>query len=89
MELARQHKMSDKIQSNAIDIASDGSSTPEHVEVSPNSNEVDLPRARYFFGHQGSILMSAISFAGSIGFFLFGYDQGVLGVRRSSKSVSS
>lgn len=52
------------------------SSTPS----TPPSYELDdIPRARYFFGAEGKTLMRHISIAGSIGFLLFGYDQGVLG----------
>jgi hypothetical protein len=40
----------------------------------------DIPRRRYFFGAQGKSLLRHIAVAGSIGFLLFGYDQGVLGV---------
>lgn len=42
----------------------------------------DIPRKRYFFGAQGTGLLRHIAVAGSIGFLLFGYDQGVLGVSR-------
>lgn len=40
----------------------------------------DVPRKRYFFGTEGSALRKHVAIAGSIGFLLFGYDQGVLGV---------
>jgi hypothetical protein len=46
----------------------------EHIEFE------NIPRKRYFFGIQGRSLRRNIAIAGSIGFFLFGYDQGVLGV---------
>ena len=39
-----------------------------------------IPRKRYFFGAQGRALTAQVAIAGSIGFMLFGYDQGVLGV---------
>lgn len=45
-----------------------------HVEY------VDIRRRKYFFGAQGRGLIRHISIAGALGFFLFGYDQGVLGV---------
>lgn len=51
----------------------------------PMPESTDAPRRRYLFGHQGSVLMHAISVAGSIGFLLFGYDQGVLGVSTDSR----
>ncbi|CAL5873626.1 uncharacterized protein PFLUO_LOCUS7907 [Penicillium psychrofluorescens] len=63
--------MSDKGNASMLEEA-DASSGPIH-------DYADAPRHRYLFGHQGSILMRAISVAGSIGFLLFGYDQGVLG----------
>lgn len=45
------------------------------------SNEVhEVQSKKYFFGSQGKSLIFQVSFAGSIGFLLFGYDQGVLGV---------
>lgn len=47
-------------------------------------NTVDLnniPRQKYFFGAEGRSLMKHVAIAGSLGFLLFGYDQGVLGVR--------
>lgn len=46
-------------------------------------NTVDLdniPRRRYFFGAEGRSLTTHVAIAGSLGFLLFGYDQGVLGV---------
>ncbi|KAI4264671.1 MAG: hypothetical protein L6R38_000164 [Xanthoria sp. 2 TBL-2021] len=45
-------------------------------------NTVDLnniPRQKYFFGAEGRSLMKHVAIAGSLGFLLFGYDQGVLG----------
>lgn len=68
--------MSDKGNASMLEEA-DASSGPIH-------DYADAPRHRYLFGHQGSILMRAISVAGSIGFLLFGYDQGVLGVSTNS-----
>lgn len=41
---------------------------------------------KYFFGAQGKQLRSLISVAGGLGFLLFGYDQGVLGVSLLVKS---
>lgn len=64
--------MSEKVAANTAEDA-DASSGPT-VEYA------NIPRHRYFFGYQGPVLMHAISFAGSVGFLLFGYDQGVLGV---------
>lgn len=81
--------MADKALSNAVESASDSISAPEHVESSNSNANLNVPRTRYFFGHRGSTLMSAISFAGSVGFFLFGYDQGVLGVRLPSEGIGS
>lgn len=39
-----------------------------------------IPRRRYFLGAEGAALTRQIAIAGAIGFMLFGYDQGVLGV---------
>ena len=64
--------MSDKGSASILEDA-DISSGPMHEYV-------DAPRHRYLFGHQGAVLMRAISLTGSVGFLLFGYDQGVLGV---------
>lgn len=53
-------------------------SGPEYA--SPPTS-LDSPKSKkYFFGAQGKALVRQISFAGGLGFFLFGYDQGVLGV---------
>jgi hypothetical protein len=41
----------------------------------------DLEHKKFFFGAQGRALRNHISIAGALGFLLFGYDQGVLGVR--------
>ncbi|KAI1629076.1 hypothetical protein EDD37DRAFT_36276 [Exophiala viscosa] len=38
-----------------------------------------IPRRRYFASARGRALRAQIAIAGSIGFLLFGYDQGVLG----------
>lgn len=56
-------------------------------ESAPKSSTEDYPSEpivskNYFFGAQGKALVSQISIAGGLGFFLFGYDQGVLGVSR-------
>ena len=51
------------------------------------SNDIDfnnVPRKSYFFGTEGKALQRHIAIAGSIGFLLFGYDQGVLGVSAES-----
>lgn len=55
----------------------------------PMDEYADAPRRRYLFGYQGSMLMGAISLAGSVGFLLFGYDQGVLGVGTSRRDLLS
>jgi hypothetical protein len=39
----------------------------------------NIPRKRFFLGCQGKQLTTQVAIAGSIGFLLFGYDQGVLG----------
>lgn len=52
---------------------------PSQVEVS-NDIDVNAPRGRFAFGAQGKALMRMITGCGAIGFLLFGYDQGVLGV---------
>lgn len=68
-----------------------GGSTLVDADVSsgPMDEYADAPRHRYLFGHQGSILMCGISLAGSVGFLLFGYDQGVLGVSTSRRELLS
>lgn len=50
-----------------------------HIETAPNREKV-APRRTYAFGKQGKTLRFQISVAGALGFLLFGYDQGVLGV---------
>ena len=45
----------------------------------------NVPRKRYFFGTEGSALRMHVAIAGLIGFLLFGYDQGVLGVCLTSR----
>ena len=51
------------------------------VFVDGHSNDgTPIRRHRYAFGAQGKTLMRTISACGAIGFLLFGYDQGVLGV---------
>lgn len=56
------------------------------LEHSPSTSK---PRARYAFGCQGTSLMHIISTCGAVGFMLFGYDQGVLGVRTSTFATAS
>ncbi|KAI9751631.1 MAG: Ubiquitin-conjugating enzyme E2 H [Chaenotheca gracillima] len=58
---------------------------PRHEEAyirntvrDPTQEDINFPRKRYFFGTEGRNLMLHISIAGSLGFLLFGYDQGVL-----------
>ncbi|KAL2444008.1 hypothetical protein ABEF95_014689 [Exophiala dermatitidis] len=57
------------------------SSTSEKSALpsSPSPSHDDIVPKRYFFGAQGKALTRQIAIAGSIGFLLFGYDQGVLG----------
>lgn len=54
--------------------------------ASPHEKPTDTSESvkNYFFGAQGKALVSQISIAGGLGFFLFGYDQGVLGVSRAA-----
>ncbi|OIW31918.1 putative Myo-inositol transporter 1 [Coniochaeta ligniaria NRRL 30616] len=68
--------MDDKGQVATFELASDSGSAPDR---STSNIDLNAPRKRFFFGHRGSTLVNAISFAGSVGFLLFGYDQGVLG----------
>ncbi|KAI9815140.1 MAG: hypothetical protein M1827_002983 [Pycnora praestabilis] len=49
-------------------------------------NLTSIERKRYCFGAQGPSLIRAITLAGAIGFFLFGYDQGVLGGLNASEN---
>ncbi|CAM1500395.1 Fc.00g095570.m01.CDS01 [Cosmosporella sp. VM-42] len=65
--------MNEKANAESVELASNRSN-PFTIGV-----DLNAPRARYFFGYQGSTLMRAISITGSVGFLLFGYDQGVLG----------
>lgn len=64
--------------------------TPTEDEKGANLHSADFavdanaPRRRYAFGYQGKVLMRTISACGAIGFMLFGYDQGVLGVSISA-----
>jgi len=78
--------MSEKLQSELVESNSDQASG--RVESAPKTSvanvDVNAPRARYAFGYQGKTLMRTISTCGAIGFLLFGYDQGVLGVGISS-----
>ncbi|OQV09483.1 hypothetical protein CLAIMM_13601 [Cladophialophora immunda] len=53
--------------------------TPRSGSPQPQLNYATIPRRRYFAGAQGRLLAVQIAIAGSIGFLLFGYDQGVLG----------
>lgn len=74
--------MSEKLNSELIESASDHGSPPRPSALNSSLLNVDLnaPRRRYAFGAQGKTLMRTISACGAIGFLLFGYDQGVLGV---------
>ena len=81
--------MQEKASSDAIEQISSSSASDEGISATataPASHlvhvDVNAPRKRYFFGAQGKSLMRAISAAGTVGFLLFGYDQGVLGVSR-------
>lgn len=60
--------------------------TPEDSNVSPPPTVQygNIPSKKYFFGAQGKALSRQVSFAGALGFLLFGYDQGVLGVSAPS-----
>ncbi|CAK7200341.1 hypothetical protein SEUCBS139899_003032 [Sporothrix eucalyptigena] len=78
--------MQEKVSSDAIEHTTSSSGSGEGVvgaAAAPASAfvhiDVNAPRKRYFFGAQGKSLMRAISAAGTVGFLLFGYDQGVLG----------
>lgn len=55
-------------------------------EISPARSISTAPGSRrsYFFGVQGKTLIRHVSIAGAVGFLLFGYDQGVLGVSIST-----
>ena len=62
-----------------------------HAEAVPPPLDIDvanIERKRYFFGAQGKTLNAHIAIAGSIGFLLFGYDQGVLGVSNHLSRLS-
>lgn len=50
---------------------------PTHHEEIEDTSSL---KQKFFFGARGKSLTRQISFAGAIGFMLFGYDQGVLGV---------
>ena len=57
------------------------SDTPLKPEISTPCTFTGYAESKkYFFGARGKALVRQISFAGGLGFFLFGYDQGVLGV---------
>ncbi|KAM6523107.1 hypothetical protein FSOLCH5_003726 [Fusarium solani] len=59
-----------------------GTSGDETSVQSPPSDspmDYDIASKKYFFGLRGKALRRQISFAGALGFLLFGYDQGVLG----------
>lgn len=58
-------------------------SEPDHS--SPNTYAGDVVAKKYFFGAQGKTLIRQICFASGLGFFLFGYDQGVLGVSQEAR----
>lgn len=60
------------------DDSGDSTSQPAATHSSPLACQI--VNKQYFFGLQGDSLRHQISLAGSIGFLLFGYDQGVLGV---------
>lgn len=45
--------------------------------------DANASRRRFAFGAQGKPLLRTIMACGAIGFLLFGYDQGVLGVSTS------
>lgn len=57
-----------------------GDSTSQPAVSHHSTFDHNIVNKKYFFGLQGDSLRHQISFAGSIGFLLFGYDQGVLGV---------
>lgn len=81
--------MQEKVSSEAIERTTSSSGSGEGGAVSSAAAaanqsslvhiDVNAPRKRYFFGAQGKSLVRAISAAGTVGFLLFGYDQGVLG----------
>lgn len=82
--------MQEKVSSDAIERTTSSSGSGEGGVVSSGTAaaanasslvhiDVNAPRKRYFFGAQGKSLVRAISAAGTVGFLLFGYDQGVLG----------
>jgi hypothetical protein len=55
-------------------------SEQEPEAIGTNEYYENIPRKRFFLGCQGKKLTTQVAIAGSIGFLLFGYDQGVLGV---------
>ncbi len=62
--------------------ATEGEEAVLHTENSFSSHEVVPSKfKKYAFGVQGKTLRRHVSLAGAFGFLLFGYDQGVLGVR--------
>jgi len=68
-----------------LNMAGDGKITTSEGSTESGSprRAVDyahIPRRKYFASAQGRALRAQIAIAGSIGFLLFGYDQGVLGV---------
>ena len=72
--------------SEMIEVKSDETSqsdTPSQSQAHVEYNNNDS-RRRYFLGAQGKALTAQVAVAGSIGFLLFGYDQGVLGVCQTS-----
>lgn len=70
--------MSDKEQIQTVESASDTPGAGEKQDT--HQVDVNASRHRYAFGLQGKHLLRTISACGAIGFLLFGYDQGVLGV---------
>lgn len=68
---------------NAPSSGSDGGPPAASMCTSPVESK------SYLFGAQGKSLIRQVSFAGSLGFFLFGYDQGVLGVSYAKQTAPS
>lgn len=66
--------------SDQSDSSPDEKHTPPSLIQVPNNVDVNAPRGRFAFGAQGKSLLRMITGCGAIGFMLFGYDQGVLGV---------
>lgn len=70
----------EKPASYTAEVATESSSGRQNGILSIGEINVDAPQKQFFFDHRGKCLMRAITLTGSVGFFLFGYDQGVLGV---------